>query len=196
MNRILQNLESLSTFIIKLIMLSQRKKKSLQHPWVDIFNERGLGFAATQVAPGLMTQPQHIHWTDISPSLPARLQRSPSLPQPPRSPPEFLRGLTTSLAEMLGSGCPFPLLWPWQHLPAWTTVPHLSKRGLHLNTDVLEPPQLELQGSTFWRINQQHAFSQFHNFKVHILSLLMRTIYTGRPQGRNVITLLMCAQTV
>lgn len=40
------------------------------------------------------------------------------------------------------------------------------------------------------------TFYQFYNFKVHILSLLMRAIYTVRPRGRNVIILVMCAQTV
>lgn len=75
------------------------------------------------------------------------------------------------------------------------TVPHLSKRGLHFNIEFLQPkspnfkaPHSEEQIS--------YTFYQFYNFKVHILSLLMRAIYTARPWGRNVIILCMCAQTV
>lgn len=54
MNRILQNLSTLSTSIIKLTILLQ-KKKSLQHPWADIFNKKGLWLAATQEVRGSMT---------------------------------------------------------------------------------------------------------------------------------------------
>lgn len=75
------------------------------------------------------------------------------------------------------------------------TVPHVSKRGLHLNIEFLPPKSPNFKAP---RSEEQisYLFSQFYNFKVCILNLLMRAIYTSRPWGRNVIILFMCVQTV
>lgn len=142
-NRFPQNLSSLSTSIIKLIMLSQRKK-SLQLPSWHFQWERP---SVSSYPGGTWLSdwwPQCIHWTcPLLCCMPdSRIHPSAASPQPARSPPELLGGLKTSLAETRGPGCPFPLLWPWHFSGHGTIVLHLSKRGLHHNTHVLHPQKL------------------------------------------------------
>lgn len=122
MNRFPQNLSSPPTCIIKLIMLSQRKK-SLQHPSWHVQWERPL-VSSYLGRTGLRDRwPQRTHWT--SPLLQGMPDvRTHPLPASPNF-PEVLQNSSEawgphwqkpSLAEMLGPGCPFPLLWPWQFL--------------------------------------------------------------------------------
>lgn len=52
---------------------------------------------------------------------------------------------------------------------------------------------LQAQSPNFKALHSEEQisfmFHQFYNFKVHISSLCMRAIYTGKPRGRNVIIL-------
>ena len=131
-------------------------------------------------------------------SLAARgLQSASTIPQPPRSPPGLLAGLRTSLAEMLGPTAllSFPLALALTAHSVGLQYRICPKGGSTSTQHALQPrsPNLKAPHSEE-QINS--TFYQFYNFKVHILSLLMRAIYTARPQGRNVIILVMCAQTV
>lgn len=126
--------------------------------------------------------PQCAHWT-----CPPLLYADSKVPPPfltSKKLPRIPQRLITSLAKML-----FPLLWPRWQRSQYHTCPKegstSTQHGLQLQRPNFMAPHSEEQ------ISCPALSVLLYHFKVYILSLSMRAIYTARLWGRNVITLLM-----